>query len=353
MHRKADIKLGYSCNNECLHCVISDYRDRVLKSGLPEDIPEEDYRRELKDSRTRADMIVFTGGEPTIRPEILDLVAYARDLGYRIFMQTNGRRLANLDFAQALCAVAPIEFTIALHGPDAGVHDKITQRDGSFYETIQGIRNVIEIRKNASSLSGKIVISKINAPYLVQTVRLMIWLGFVSVNLTFPHACGNARKYFFDVVPRYSEIKYQVINSIETCIQAGVSVSTEAIPFCFLPDQEFAPIELRMAEEEYSELKQYGSDNKIIDWTRVRTKIKSKFPQCKQCRFDAVCEGPWIEYPQNYGQDEFIPVPGEPVTTPKQIINRSYLPEKMTSLSFCFTPQFQVQQETISTQASI
>ncbi len=323
MKRRADIKLGYSCNNDCIHCVISDFRDIVLQRGMPEDIPTDVYKKELEDSRKRTESITFTGGEPTIRKDILELVSYARDLGFSISMQTNGRRLKNPDFARALCNIAPINFTIALHGPNAEVHDKITQRKGSFYDTIQGIRNVIEIRGSASNISGKLVISKVNAPHITDTVRLMISLGFRAINLTFPHACGNARKYFFDVVPRYSEIKTEVLNALHLALREGVSIDTEAIPLCFLPNLEYLAIELLLIQEPYSELKQYGSDEKILDWTKLRTNLKRKFPQCKECRFDSICEGPWMEYPENYGFDEFKPVIGEPVKSVDELIKIS------------------------------
>ncbi len=331
---RADIKLGYSCNNECIHCVISDFKDKVLKQGLPEDISEQNYRQELLDSRKRAERVVFTGGEPTIRKELPELVAFARDIGFSITMQTNGRRLADSNFAAALCSIAPIDFCIALHGPNAEIHDKITQKEGSFYETVQGIRNVMEMRKNSGRLSGKLVISKVNAPYLIETVRLMISLGFYAINLTFPHACGNARKFFEKVVPRYTDIKEQVLSSIEVCLLNKITVDTETMPLCFLPNVEHLAVEMRFSPDEYSELKQYGSDEKILDWNKIRLEIKQKFPQCKECRFDKVCEGPWIEYPQFYGSDEFIPVRGKPVTDPKEILKGTHISRGNTSRAF-------------------
>jgi len=331
---RADIKLGYSCNNDCIHCVISDFRDKVLEKGMPEDISEEDYKKELIDSRKRTDKITFTGGEPTVRKELLDLVAFARNLGFSITMQTNGRRLSDPGFATALCSIAPINFCIALHGQNAEIHDRITQRKGSFYETVQGIRNIIEIRQTSKFLSGKIVISKVNARHLADTCRFMISLGFSSINLTFPHACGNARKYFYDVVPRYVEIRESVMNAIQLCFLNNTHVDVETIPFCFLPNMEWLAVELMMSDEDYAELKQYGSENKIIDWSQKRKQIKAKFPQCKECRFNAVCEGPWDEYPMFYGSDEFIPVKGEPVKTAEEIRKRLHLPPPERSYIF-------------------
>jgi len=163
---------------------------------------------------------------------------------------------------------------------------------------------------------------------------LMISLGFGRINLTFPHACGNARKMFNDVVPHYRDIKLPVLNAVELCWQSGVFVDTETIPFCYLPGIEQIAVEVYMADDEYSELKQYGSDQKIIEWNKLRLEIKTKFPQCEKCRFFKVCEGPWIEYPEQYGSDEFIPVPGRPVESVEEIKTGSHMLPDGRSFSF-------------------
>ncbi len=332
---KADIKLGYSCNNDCVHCVISDHRNLVFARGLPEDIPEEKYRQELKDSRTRANAVVFTGGEPTIRKELLDLVAYARDLGYKISMQTNGRRLSRMDFAQALCGIVRMNYTIALHGPRPEIHDAVTRAPGSFYETVQGIRNVLELSGNSNTLSGKLVISKINAPHLTDTIRFMENLGLKSVSLTFPHACGNARKNFYDVVPRYRDIREEVINAIYFCLTRGITVKTEALMFCHIPGAEFVVGELEMIDAEYSELKQYGMDD-VVNWQTMRPEIKKKSPFCKYCRYDKICEGPWMEYPDYYDFDDLIPVPGRPVEEHCEVAQKNRRNENRLSAAYMF-----------------
>jgi radical SAM protein with 4Fe4S-binding SPASM domain len=71
--------------------------------------------------------------------------------------------------------------------------------------------------------------------------------------------------------------------------------------------------------EDNTELKQYGK-NDVIDWAEERPKIKSKFPQCRNCRYDAICEGPWREYSEAYGAREFVPVPGERIYTIEELL---------------------------------
>lgn len=317
MHR-VDIKLGYSCNNACLHCVVDDFRDVVLSRGQPEDLSTETYRRELADSRARgAGSVVFTGGEPTIRPDLLELLAYARDLGFRVDMQTNGRRLHDRAFAAAILAIMPVSFCIALHAPQASLHDEITQRPGSFDETVKAIGNLAGL---GAQVSGKLVIQKLNYRTLPETAQLFASLGVCHLCITFPHACGSARKHFDRVVPHYGEIQGYVLRALEQCARRRLNADTEAFPLCLLPGYEHCASELGFLVSDTTELKQYGKDD-LIDWAEERPKIKSKFSQCRHCRYDPVCEGPWMEYPDAYGSSEFVPVPGERVYTLHELLS--------------------------------
>jgi len=302
----ADIKLGYSCNNDCIHCVVADQRERAIKTRGSQDLTTEEYKRELYDSRTRGcGAIVFTGGEPTIRKDLIDLLNYARSIGFYIAMQTNGRMFCYEKYARWL-APLQIEYAVALHAPIREIHDSITRRKGSFNQTVQGIKNLIAF---GQSIWGKTVISKKNFALLPELVNFYINLGIKNINIAFPHAQGNAWKYFDDVVPRYSDIVKFVFESIDFCEnhnkQNGdnVDLSFEAIPYCFIQGHERYVAELLLLNKKYSESKQL--DGKRKNWETVRKDIKSKFPQCKSCIYDKICEGPWKEYAYRYGSEEF------------------------------------------------
>ncbi|MCL5035518.1 MAG: radical SAM protein [Chloroflexi bacterium] len=310
--KKVDIKLGYSCNNDCIHCVTQDFRETCIASGLPEDLSTEDYEKELKDSRDRGyEMIVLTGGEPTIRKDLLYLIRRARDMGFSIQMQTNGRRFADIDFVRQMLSIAPIHICIALHGHNAEIHDAISRRQGSFDQTVAGIKNMVCMGRPPSV---KAVISRLNCACLPETVRFMISLGVKHISLTFPHGCGNARKYYREIVPGYSEVRPFVIEALNIILKHDISVDTEAFPFCILPGYERYAVEAYLDSERETLLKQYGDKEGEREWDKVRKEIKKKFQQCSRCKYDILCEGPWREYPEIFGEDEFCPVPGEKLT---------------------------------------
>ena len=59
-----------------------------------------------------------------------------------------------------------------------------------------------------------------------------------------------------------------------------------------------------------TEIRDFGSV--VPDFAKVRkNEGKAKFPQCRLCKYDDVCEGQWKEYPEKFGSEEFVPVKGE------------------------------------------
>jgi len=327
--KKTDIKLGYACNNDCIHCVVSDFKDILLRKGSSENLTTEQYIEEMTESRDKgAELIVFTGGEPTIRQDLIPLLIKAREMGYKIQIQTNGRRFNDRGFAEKVAACGIDTYCIALHAHTAEVHDSITRRKGSFKETSEGIKNLMDLHQN---VIGKFVISKYNVTFLKETARLFVELGMTRVSVTFPHGCGNARKYFLDVVPRYDDLAPSLYQTLQYLEERDIIIDTEAIPFCLMTGFERYVQDLTYSPEDRIELKQLGVD-KTIDWNLERKNIKKKFANCRCCRYDSLCEGPWKEYPENYGESEFIAVQGKEVCSPKQIRDgtffRSYRTEK-------------------------
>ncbi len=304
MAGKADIKLGYTCNNNCLHCVIADQRDRARSLRGNVDRSTAEFIRELHDARRLAVRdIVFTGGEPTIRRDLPLLLELAHGMGFRLHVQTNARMLSYRPQAEKLAAW-DVTWVVALHGPDAELHDRVTRVRGSFAQTVQGIRN---LRALGQRVVGKVVLSKLNYERQEAIVGLLVELGVPYVNLAFPHALGAAREHFDEVVPRYSELVPFAHATLDRYAQAAV-LYYEAIPLCLMRGYEKHVAEYAcVALQQPAVHKQLDMDTR--DWREARQEQKQKFPPCASCRHDAVCEGPWREYPERFGAEEFVPVP--------------------------------------------
>ncbi len=294
---RIDLKVGFSCNNRCSFCVQGDKRDRY------EDKSVAALRSTLDAARSEgARSVVFTGGEPTMHGGLPALVSHARQLGFEVIqIQTNGRRLSYSKYAAALVAAGATEFSPAVHGPTAEIHDALTRAGGSFEQTVRGIRNVQQL---GCPVIVNSVITRANYRHLPQTAALFVELGVRCFQLAFVHALGAAGDNFEAVVPRLSDVEPYVIEALDVGRRAKVRCMTEAIPLCFLRDYE-----RHAAEWIIPRTKVYDADWTIDDYTEYRLNTgKAKGPPCEGCASSASCEGPWREYPEHFGWGEFTGV---------------------------------------------
>ncbi len=310
MPQRADIKTGYSCNNNCVHCVVGN------KRGAP-DWTTGKYKKELEESRKAgADEVVITGGEPTIRPDFLELVRYAKSMGFNLIqLQTNGRMFCDREFTRKTIEAGVNEFAIALHAHIAEIHDSITRVKGSFDQTVEGIRNVSKFRPGVI-VNGIVVVTRYNYKFLPEIADFLISLGVGQLQYDFVHPMGNAYKYYDKVVPKISDVLPFIENGIRIAESKNTIIHIEAIPPCLLPGHEKNIVEFNMPP---TELREIGRFDPNFNETKIKYG-KIKGPQCKECKYDPVCEGLWKEYPEKMGFGELLPVKGEKIMSTESVL---------------------------------
>lgn len=294
--RRLDLKVGYACSNDCLFCVVADKRVKGEKTTAQ-------IKKELRDSyREGKREVVLTGGEVTIRPDIFEIVEYARSIGYEnVPLQTNGRRFADREFCKRMARAGMTTLMASLHGPDASIHDGLTCRPGSWRQTVLGIHHMIELGVKTVTNT---VVTKQNYTHLPDMARLLVKLGVLQFQFAFVHIQGHALTYYKKIVPRISKAAIYMMKGLEIGLQSGRRVMTEAVPLCLLPGYEKYAAEFLIPP---SQCKEIG--NVVENFDVVRKFVaKIKLPGCRRCRWCAQCEGPWIEYPKLFGTKEFKPV---------------------------------------------
>lgn len=295
MAERVDVKFSFSCNNRCRFCVQGDKRERFADRTTAEAV------RLLGEARRRADAIVFTGGEPTLRRDFLDLVREARRLNYRVIqLQTNGQMLAYPGFARACAEAGVTEVSPALHGHVAALHEFLTGREGSFGFTLRGIENA---RAAGLPVLTNTVVTKPNRRHLSAIAWLLADRGVSQMQFAFVHPVGTAMVNFDSIVPRLSLLRDELYRAFDVALGAGVRVMTEAVPLCFLPGREELAAEWIIPDAAV-----FDAEGTIDDYRAFRlSEGKAKGPRCRRCVLDRVCEGPWREYPERIGWSEFRP----------------------------------------------
>ena len=293
--KRVDIKTGFVCNNKCLFCVQADNRLTGNRSF-------EEIKKNLEEVKDKCTGVVLTGGEVTIRTDFLEVVKYAKKLGYEtIQIQSNGRMFSSIDFCKKTIEAGATEFAPALHGYTAEQHDYLTNAK-SFNQTLKGIYNL-------KSLGAKVimntVILKPNYKDLPKIANLLCNLKVDQFQLAFVHAIGNAWDNYEEMVPKMSETVPYIKEAIDIGIKNNIFVMVEAVPFCLMEGYE-----KHISENYIPETVIRGVDfQNTDDYKNQRMSSgKKKFPQCKNCKYDQICEGVWKEYPEKFGEKEFIPV---------------------------------------------
>ncbi len=293
--KRIDIKVGFSCNNHCVHCVQGNKRDM-----LP-DKDTEDIKAMLWESRHEALDVVFTGGEPTIRKDIVELVRYARDIGYQeIQIQSNGRMFAYKNFCREMVAAGANVFVFALLAHKESIHNYITGAD-SFKQAVKGITN---LKALGQRVKINCVVTKANYRHLPETARLFVKLGVVQFQFAYVHIAGSALQNYLSVAPRKSLAMPYIKEGLRIGLENGVMAFSEAVPYCLMNGYLDC-----IAEKRIPETKIYEANCVIDSYTEIRqNEGKAKRQECRSCIYDSVCEGPWKEYPEIFGWDEFVPV---------------------------------------------
>jgi MoaA/NifB/PqqE/SkfB family radical SAM enzyme len=293
--RRVDLKVGFSCNNSCRFCVQGHKRGRFPDKSTAE------LKAALEEARGGADGVVFTGGEVTLRRDLFELLAHARALGFsRIQLQSNCRVLAYPEFCRRAVEAGANEFSPALHGHVPALHDYLTRAPGSFVQTVQAIRNLRALGQRVISNS---VICRPNYRHLEQLAALLLSLGVQQYQFAFIHAIGTAAENLEAMMPRVSLVAPHLRRALTLGGASGVRAYCEAVPYCHLQGVEWAA-----SERIIPQTRIVDADFVLEDYTRFRLEEgKAKGPDCARCTWTGVCEGPWREYPQRYGWQEFEP----------------------------------------------
>lgn len=127
-----------ACNLKCPHC----YRD--AGKGGPEELTTSEGFSLLEEiQKAGFQIIVFSGGEPLMRPDLCDLIAKARSLGLRPVLGTNGILLTQ-EKVQQLKEAGAAAVGISVDSIESMKHDRFRGVDGAWEATRQGITNCRE-----------------------------------------------------------------------------------------------------------------------------------------------------------------------------------------------------------------
>jgi len=289
---KALIKVGYGCNNHCTFCHTLDVRD--IDGASAEVEAKIDRAAELGHT-----MIVLSGGEVTMRPELLKWAARSAALGLDFGLVTNGRALAYQDLVDKLLKLRLKYVYMSLHGGDAKIHNLLVRAD-AFEQTYQAVKNLAGL---GLDFTVNTVVTRQNQNHLRPVVDAMLPYPDVVLKFSMVQPKGGGDKHFDRLIPKVSDVAAKVKDAIEYGLSKGGRLyAHDGIPFCHLPGHE----------DRYDDLKTHRFATMIEigepDFFPVDDRAKVQPRACDDCSIRGACPGLFRGYAEVHGIDELKPV---------------------------------------------
>jgi MoaA/NifB/PqqE/SkfB family radical SAM enzyme len=333
--KRAVLYIGFKCNLRCRFCY---YADNVT-------VPKEWYSLDCckRDAHTfrsvyKNKFVDITGGEPTIYPDILQLVSYCREIGLRPTIITNMQALADLDVAKQFKDAGIEDFLCSVH--NLGVaYDDVVGVNGSFSRVEKALDNLVHL---SIPFRTNVTINKTNFKALKNIAEFVYTKGCRTINYI---SCNLFRDHdeTFDLIARFSEMKDCLHEALNYCDIHSMHTAVRYMPFCFLYGHENKCYNYRQLPYDNYEwdYKSWSDVNSSAPAPKVSRGLYNFMedsgayehlakvftgesytysPKCMDCRLSLICDGLNKNYARKFGTEEVCPCPGDKITKPDEFL---------------------------------
>jgi MoaA/NifB/PqqE/SkfB family radical SAM enzyme len=331
-----------ACNVSCRFCYYI---------GLHKDRSTENIKKQIDIAKKYGmEHIDFSGGEPTMRGDFLELVSYAKKKGFKtICALTNGQKFIDKEFLKECRDAGLNEILFSVHGYNEKNHDWLTRVPGSFNKLMKSIENA---KKNGIPFRTNTTVTKANYKHLTEHAKIFIKLKPIQSNFILFNDWDCAESVAEDFSIKYSVASPYLKKAIDKMKGHVKSINVRYIPFCFMLGYEkyvcdysqkiYDPYEWsqRLLSKFgdplnfQNTLKHYGFV--VMGTLKFRPKFKLNFNEyledvflayrrstykkpkdkCGKCKFNNICDGLEASYAKIIGTDELKPQIGEKITDP-------------------------------------
>ena len=205
---------SWHCNQNCIHC----YAAGQVQSSEDE-LSTEDWKKIIDKCRTVGiPQLTFTGGEPTMREDLFELIDHARWFITRL--NTNGIKLTR-DYCEKLKQASIDSVQITFYSSDEDVHNKLVGA-ARFKDTVAGIENALAAGIN---ISINTPLCTLNRDY-VKTLKYLHDKGVTYVTCSGLITTGNAAEEKSENLQlTNAEIREILKESVSYCFENGMEIS--------------------------------------------------------------------------------------------------------------------------------
>lgn len=182
------LEITPKCNLRCLHCYSDSSPERSITDGLE----YEDWRRILREAAgLGCTKVQFIGGEPTLYPHLNALIEDARMAGFNFLeVFTNGTVLT--DSMLTTFKSAEVQIAVSIYSAHDDCHDEITQKRGSFANTLKNIRRALDC---GIGVRACVIETPLNNNEVEDTISTLTELGIASIHLDRVRSVGRGKDF--------------------------------------------------------------------------------------------------------------------------------------------------------------
>lgn len=327
--RRGVLWLGLRCDVRCKFC-YDEHFPASQKAWLKAD----DAIRALDKFRFyyHNEFVDFMGGEPTLHPAVLEIVAHAASIGLRPTLITHGMGLAKTDRAAAFAKAGVHDFLVSIHGlgdTAVAIHSRGRNNATKQMQALDNLRALdIPFRFNVTMIRD-------NLTQLEAIARLADEMGARVVNfLTFNPYFEWERDIEIAFQARHCEIAPYLMRAIDICTAAGIEANVRYMPPCQLPGYEqhvYTGFQLPYDPHEWDYNSWYDTGHEGAPssaWYYEASRRQQQrhnyrhVPACCDCAIREICDGFHAQYAARWGGAEALPYPGATVTDPCHFVRR-------------------------------
>ncbi|MEM6961796.1 MAG: radical SAM protein, partial [Myxococcota bacterium] len=279
---KAMIKVGYGCNEHCTFCHTLELRSIDAEAA-------EVSRKIRRAKELGHTMVVLSGGEPTIRSELMHWAAEVAALKMDFGLITNGRLLSYPEVVDRLQSLGLKYVYLSLHGGSARVHNRLVRADA--FEQSCGALSVLAGRP--IDVTVNCVVTRQNVDHLRELVDLVMPYERIRLKFSMVEPKGGGELLFRALTPDVFDAAARVRDAIEygeSKYDSEGRLVHGAFPLCHL----------KGLEDRYDDLKTHGFRSMVevgeSDFFPVDDRNKAHLPQCEGCVHQGGCPGLYRGY---------------------------------------------------------
>jgi len=169
--------------------------------------------------------ISFSGGEPLLKPGMIDLLSWCGHNDIRAGITTNGSALTRAN-AEKIVAAHPFNVNLSLDAPNAELHDRLRGFAGSYQKVTDGIGYLLEERKRQNGSFPIVIKPTVNVKNFRLIPELVEWAAAFGDLCVSPQPMGGWTQEATDLL----WIKGQEIDELEVVIEKLVQMRREGAP---------------------------------------------------------------------------------------------------------------------------